>query len=211
MLTRYQDRAAGSHGFGPTDSTYLQDIRSRLQDLTDKARQIEPAYTVSGRGFRISRVRNYRSYIPTRHQEGTSGSRGFETPDRTCPFGVKTALHDLMDSEHKIVHAYNVSGRNCRISCVGNYRSYMHTRHQEGTSGSHVCETPDRTCLLSARTALHDLMGSKYKIIYGLFGSGHQIEHAYEESGRGCRISRVRTNRFNMPTRYQVGNAGPDR
>ena len=135
--TRYQDGAAGSYGFGPTDSRCLQGIRSRLQDLTGKAHQIEPAYTVSVWGCRISLVGNYRSYMPTRHQEDTSGSHGFETPDRTCLYGVRTALHDLTGSEHKIIHAYNVSGRSCRISLVGNYRSYMPTRHQEGTSGSH--------------------------------------------------------------------------
>ena len=44
--TRNQDGAAGSHGFGPTDSTCLQGIRSGLQDLKGKAHQIEPAYTV---------------------------------------------------------------------------------------------------------------------------------------------------------------------
>ena len=44
-----------------------------------------------------------------RHQEGTSGSHGFETPDRTCLLGVRTVLHDLTGLEHKIVHAYNVS------------------------------------------------------------------------------------------------------
>ena len=33
----YQDGAAGSYGFGPTDSTCLQGIRSALQDLTGKA------------------------------------------------------------------------------------------------------------------------------------------------------------------------------
>ena len=79
MLTRYQDRAAGSHGFGPTDSTVIQGIRSGLQDLTGKAHQIEPAYTVSDRGCRFSLVGYYRSYMPNRHQEGTSGSHGFET------------------------------------------------------------------------------------------------------------------------------------
>ena len=166
MLTIYQDRAARSHGFGPTDSTYLHSIRSGLQDLTGKAHQIEPADTVSGRGCRISRVGYYRSYVPTRHQEGTSGSHGFETPDRTCLLGVWMVLHDLTDSEHKIVHAYNVSGRSCRISRVGTYRSYMPTRHQEGTSGSHGFETPGRTCLLGVRTALHDLTGSEHKIVH---------------------------------------------
>ena len=83
MLTRYPDRAAGSHWFGSTDSTCLQGSRSGPQDLTGKAHQIEPAYTVSRRGCRISRVGNYRSYMPTRYQEVTSGSHGFETRDRT--------------------------------------------------------------------------------------------------------------------------------
>ena len=145
MPTIYQVGAAGSHGLGTTDRTdsiYLHGIRSGLLDLTGKAHQIESAYTVSGRGCRISRVGYYRSYMPTRHQEGTRISRVRNT-DRTCllPVVVRTALHDLTDSEHKIVHAYNVSGRSCRISQVGNYRSYMPTRHQEGTSGSHGFET----------------------------------------------------------------------
>ena len=125
--------------------------------------------------------------MPTRHQEGTSGSHGFETPDRTCLLGVWTVLHDLTDSEHKIVHAYNISGRSCRISRVGTYRSYMPTRHQEGTSGSHGFETPDRTCLLGVRTALHDLAGSDTRSymprryptgLQDLTCSEHQIVHA---------------------------------
>ena len=66
---------------------------------------------VSGRGCRISRVGNYRSYMPIRHQEGTSGSHGFETPDRTCLLGVRTVLHDLTGSEHKIINAYNIRNR----------------------------------------------------------------------------------------------------
>ena len=72
MLTIYQDRDAGSHWSGPTDSTCLQGNRSGPQDLTGNAHQIEPAYTVSRRGCRISRVGNYRSYMPTRYQEVTS-------------------------------------------------------------------------------------------------------------------------------------------
>ena len=82
MPTRYKDGAARSHGFGTPDSTCLERIRTGLQDLTDKEYQIESAYKVSGRGCRISRVGNYRSYIPTRYQEMTSGSQGFDTPDR---------------------------------------------------------------------------------------------------------------------------------
>ena len=227
---RYQDGAVGSYGFGPTDSRCLQGIRSGRQDLTGKTYQIEPAYTVSGRGCRISRVGNYRSYMPTRHQEdtsgshgfetpdrtcllgvsgrscrislvgnyrsymptrhqeGTSGSHGFETPDRTCLLGVTTVLYDLKCSEHKIVYAYNISGRSCRISWVGNYRSYMPTTHQEETSGSHWFETPDRTCLLGVRTALNDLTGSEHKIV-----------HAYKVSGRSCKISRIRKTKSYMP------------
>ena len=61
----------------------VSSIKVGLQDLTGKAHQIEPAYKVAGRGCRISRVGNYRSYTPTRYQEVTSGSHGFEIPDRT--------------------------------------------------------------------------------------------------------------------------------
>ena len=207
-----------------------------LQALTGKEQQFQHAYEVSGRGCRISRVRNkrshgsehqivyayevgnirsnmptmyqvgaagshglgnYRLYMPTRHQEGTAGSHGFEIPDRTCLLGVRTVLHDLTGSEHKIVHAYNVSGRSCRISRVGNYRSYMPTRHQEGTSGSHGFETPDRTYLVDVRTAWHDIRGSEHKIV-----------DAFKVSGRGCKISRVRNTRLYMHRRYQEGAAG---
>ena len=109
---------------------------SRYQDLTGSEHQIEHAYEVSGRA---------------------AGSHGFGTPDRrgtpggdfmisrvqntdrTCllPVGVRTALHDLTDSEHKIVHAYNVSGR------LG---------------------TTDRTCLIGIRRGLQDLRGLKHQI-----------------------------------------------
>ena len=167
----------------------------------------------------------------TRHQEGTSGSHGFETPDRTCLLGVRTVLHDHTGLEHMIVHAYNVSGRSCRISRGGNYRSYMPTRHQEGTSGSQGFETPDQTCLLGVSTALHDLTGSDHKIVHAYkhpegaarshgFGTSDrtclegtrkglqdltgwelQIVHAYEISRPGCRVSRVQDLRSNIPTR----------
>ena len=128
-----------------------------LQALTGKEQQFQHAYEVSGRGCRISQVGNIRSNIPTLYQVGAAGSHGLEntdhtcllgirrgpgshgleTPDRTCLLGVRTALHDLTGSEHKIVNAYNVSGWSCRISRVGNYRSYMPTRHQKETFGSH--------------------------------------------------------------------------
>ena len=126
--------------------------------------------------------------MPTRHQEGTSGSHGFETPDRTCLLGVRTVLHDLTGSEHKIVHAYNVSGRSCKISRVGNYRSYMPARHQEGTSGSHGFETPDRTCLVDVKTALHDLTGSEHKIVRmpSMYPDGAARSHGFETSDCTC-------------------------
>ena len=89
-------------------------------------------YQVGAAGYHG--VGNYRSYMPTRLQEGMSGSRGFETPDRTCLLGVRTALHGLTGSEHKIVHAYTVSGRGCKISRARNTRSYMPRGHQEGAA-----------------------------------------------------------------------------
>ena len=79
-------------------------VRSGLQDLTGWELQIAHAYEILGRGCTILPVRNTRSYMPTRHQEGTSGSHGFETPDRTCLLGVRRALHDLTDSEEKLIH-----------------------------------------------------------------------------------------------------------
>ena len=78
--------------------------------------------------------------MPTRHQEGTSGSHGFEAPDQTCLIGIRMALHDLTVSEHKIVHAYKVSGRGCKISRV-------------------------RTCLQGIRKGLQDLTGKDHQIV----------------------------------------------
>ena len=40
MHTRYKNEAAGSHGFGTTDPTCLQGIRTGLQYLTGKEHQI---------------------------------------------------------------------------------------------------------------------------------------------------------------------------
>ena len=73
----------------------------------------------------------------------------------------------------------------------------MPARYQDGAVGSHGLGTPDRTCLQGIRTGLQDLTGSE-----------HQIEHAYEVSVRGCRISKVRHTRSNMPARYQDGAVG---
>ena len=178
-------------------------------DLTGREQQFQHAYEASGWGCRISRVRNIRSnmhtmyqvglqaptgwelqiYMPTRYQGGAAWSRGQGTTVPTCIRGIRMGLQELTGKEHQIEHAYNVSGRGCRISRVGNYRSYMPTRHQEGTLGSHGFETSDRwlpircqdgvawshglgttdrTCLLGIKKGLQDLTGSK-----------HQIERAY--------------------------------
>ena len=113
-----------------------------LQDLTGKEQQFQHAYEVSGRGCRISRVGNIRSNMPTRHQEGTSGSHGFETPDRTCLLGVRTVLHDL-------IRSYN--------------RSIMHTRYKDEAAGSHGFGTTDPTCLQGIRTGLQYLTGKEHQ------------------------------------------------
>ena len=137
-----------------------------LQALTGKEQQFQHAYEVSGRGCRISRVGNYRSYMPTRHQEETSGSHWLETPDRTCLLGVRTALHDLTGSEHKIVHAYKVSGRGCKISRIRNTKSYMPRGYQEGAAGSHGFETQNYTCLQCIRSELQDITGWELQIVH---------------------------------------------
>ena len=99
MTTRYQDEAVRSHGFERPDSTCLERIRTGLQDLRGKERQIVHAYEVSEWGCMISRVRNNSSNMHTRYQDG---------------------LQDLTGSANQIVHAYEVSGRGCRISRVLN-------------------------------------------------------------------------------------------
>ena len=150
----------------------------------------------------------------TRYQDRAAGSQVFGTTGRTCLQGIRSGLQDLTGSElqlvldrtylrgissglqdltesgHQIEHVCEVSGWGCRITWTGNTRSNMPTRYKVGAAGSHRLGTPDRTCRRYTRKALQDLMGS-----------GHQIEHACEVSGWGCRISRIRTNIFNMPTR----------
>ena len=78
MPTRYQVGAAGSHGLGTTDRTYLLCTRSGLSDLMGSKHQIERIYDVS---------------------------HGFGTTDHTCLRGIRTGLQDLTGSEYKIVHA----------------------------------------------------------------------------------------------------------
>ena len=75
----------------------------------------------------------------------------------------------------------------------------MPAKYQDWSAESHGLGTPDRTCLQGIRTGLQDLTGKE-----------HQIVHAYEVSRWGCRTSRVRHIRSNLPTRYQVGVAGSD-
>ena len=164
--TRYPDGAARSHGFGTPNRTCLEGIRKGLHDLTGKEHQITTAYEITGPGGRVSRVRDTRSNMPMRYQNGAAGSYGFEPIDSRCLQGIRSGLQDFTGKAHQIEPAYTVSGQGCRILLVGNYRSYMPTRHQEHTSGSHGFETPDRTCLLGVRRALHDLTGSEEKIIH---------------------------------------------
>ena len=106
MPARYQEGAAGSHGFGTTDPTCLRGIRIGLEDLTCSEHQIAHAYKVSGRDCRISRLRK---------------------SDRSCLQGIRMVLQDLTGLEQQIHPAYAVSGWGCRISGVGNTRSYIPT------------------------------------------------------------------------------------
>ena len=152
-----------------------------------------------------------------RCQNGVALSPGLGTQDCTCLQGVRTGLQDLTGSTNQIVHAYKVLGRGCRISRVWNNSSNMPTRYkdgaarsqgfgtpdmprayQDGAAGSHGKGTSDRTCLRRIRVGLHDLTGRE-----------QQFQHAYEVSGWGCRISRVRNIRSNMHTMYQVGLQAP--
>ena len=89
------------------------------------------------------------------------------------------------------------------ISRARTTRSYMPTRYPDAAARSHGFETTDCTCIEGIRKGLQDLPGKEH-----LTGKEHQIVNAYEISGPGCRVSRVRTNRFNIPTWYQIGVAG---
>ena len=147
MLTRYQDRAAGSHGFGTPGRTRLRSNRTGLQDLTRSDQQFQHAFKVSGRrcrisrvrntksnmltryqvGCRISRVRNTRSYMPTRYQDGATGSHGFGITAQHA-YEVHVSGRDCRISRVRNIRS-NLSGRGCRIWQVGNCRSYMLTRY----------------------------------------------------------------------------------
>ena len=206
---RCQNGVASSPGLETQDRKFLQGIRTGLQDLTGSTNQIVHAYMVLGRGCRISRVWNNRSNRPTRYKDGAARSHGFGTPDGTCLERIKAGLQDLTGKEHQIVNAYEVS-----------------------VAGSHWLGTTDRTCLLGIRKGLQDLTGSKLRSnvpitgwchgsehhmptryqdgLQDLTGLEQQFHHAYEVSGRSCRISRVRNVWSNMSGRgcgiSQVGN-----
>ena len=77
-------------------------------------------------------------------------------------------LQALTGKKQQFQHADEVSGRDCRISRMGNIRSNMPTMCQVGAAGYHGFGITDRTCLLGIRRGLQDLTGSK-----------HQIERAY--------------------------------
>ena len=108
-----------------------------LHDLSGKEQQFQHAYDVSGWGCRISRVRQTRSYMPTRYQDEAAGSHGFGTPYSTCLKRIRMGLQDLTGKEHQIVHTYEVSELGCIISRVRNNSSNMHMRYQDGAAGSH--------------------------------------------------------------------------
>ena len=76
MVHAYKVSGRGSHGFGNPDRTCPRSIRMGMQELTGWEHQIGHDYSVSGRCFRISRVRNIRSYMPTRYQDAAALSHG---------------------------------------------------------------------------------------------------------------------------------------
>ena len=73
----------------------------------------------------------------------------------------------------------------------------MPTRYQDEAAGSLRFGTAYSACLERIRIGMQDLTGRE-----------HQILHAYEVSGWGCMIPRVRRNSLNMHMRYQDRAAG---
>ena len=181
--TEHAYRVLGSHGLGQQSehAHELQDftgwdinahMHTELQDLTGKDLRPNMHTELQDRGCRISWVRNTRSNMPSRCQDGAEGTHGLGKLDR----GISSGLQDLKGSEHQIEHACEVSGWGCRISRVGNTRSTVPTGFKDGAVGSHRQGTLDCTCLRGTRV--------------------------------GWMILRGRNIRSNMPTRYQVGAAG---
>ena len=107
---------------------------------------------------------------------------------------MHTELQDLTGKDLRPNMHTELQDRGCMISRVWNTRSNMPTRFQDGAKGSHGLGTLDRICLRGISSGLQDLKGS-----------AHQIEHACEVSGWGCRISRVGNTRSNMPPGIRTG------
>ena len=149
--------------FETPDRTCLLGVRTALHDLTGSDHKIVHVYKVSRRGCKISWVRNTRSYMHRRYQEGAAGSHGEGTSDRKCLRYIRTGLQGLTGSVQHIQHAYKVSGRGCRILRVRHIRWSLPTRYQVGDAGSHGLGTIDRTCLLGTRRGLQDLTGLKHR------------------------------------------------
>ena len=109
-----------------------------MYDLKGKEQQFQHAYEVTGRGCRISRVRNIRSNMPTKYQVGAAGSHGLGTTDRTCLLCIRSGLQELTGSKHQIERIYEVS---------------------------HGFGTTDHTCLRGIRTGLQDLTDKEHQIV----------------------------------------------
>ena len=135
---------------------------------------------ISGRGCRISRVRDTRSNMPAKYQDGAAGSHGSGTPDRTCLENIRTGQQDLTGKEHQIVHAYELSGWGCMISRVRNNSSNI-----QDLTVWELQIVLNRTCLRGISSGLQDLTGSGFLRgirmgLQDLTGWEHQIEHEYE-------------------------------
>ena len=102
------------------------------------------------------------------------------------PTSYPGGLHDPTGKEQQFQD--EVSGRRCRVSRVRNIRSDMPTRYQVGAAGSPGLGTTNLT---------KSHMPTRY-----------QIQHVYDVSGWGCKVSRVRNIKSNMPMRYQFGSVG---
>ena len=111
-------------------------------------------------------------------------------------------LHYLPGSEHKIVHAYKVSGWGCRISRVRQTRSYMPTRYQDEAAGSHRFGTTVPTCIRGIRTGLQDMSGSHR------FGTGDRTYLRGIRTGLQDLTGSANQISSNMHTRNHNGAAG---
>ena len=85
MPTRYKDGAARSHGFGTSNRTCLDGIRTSMHTRYQFGDAGFHGFGtpdriflrgIIGWGCRISRVGNSRSKMPTGYQDGTAGSHG---------------------------------------------------------------------------------------------------------------------------------------